>query len=259
LRNHLLVASCSRRGLRAALPVLAALAFLAVLPVKSELASAEPPEALACNDQGRLPFLIRGNYLDSGATTPAEKLARAALHKQAIRYRTLQYGYVEGFGSEDDNPHPAAYYAAPTSFMGLHVTVNRRILPALTCVEQEIRATCSEPYRPQYLSGLRTTNTFHNNEVSNHLYGIAVDVDPEHNFCCGCVGPAAAHPICKDKTATRRDRMAMPDCWVSAFERFGFYWLGRDAMEDTMHFEFLGDPGRIVRKGSRGAGGAPGR
>jgi D-alanyl-D-alanine carboxypeptidase len=259
LRNHLILASRSRRGRRGALPLLAALTLLAVLPVKSELASADPPAALACNDQGRLPFLIRGNYLDSGATTPSEKAARAALHERAIRYRTVQYGYVEGFGSEDDNPHPAAYYAEPTTFMGLRVTVNRRILPALRCVEQEIRATCSEPYRPQYLSGLRTTNTFHNNEVSNHLYGIAVDVDPEHNFCCGCVGPAAAHPACKDKTASLRDRMAMPDCWVSAFERFGFYWLGRDAMEDTMHFEFLGDPGRIVRKGAPGAGGAPGR
>lgn len=45
----------------------------------------------------------------------------------------------------------------------------------------------------------------------------------------------------------------MPRCWVSAFERFGFYWLGRDALEDTMHFEFLGDPDRILRSVS-GAG-----
>jgi hypothetical protein len=41
--------------------------------------------------------------------------------------------------------------------------------------------------------------------------------------------------------------MAMPECWVHAFERFGFYWLGHDVLKDTMHFEFLGDPDKIVR------------
>ena len=41
--------------------------------------------------------------------------------------------------------------------------------------------------------------------------------------------------------------MAMPECWVHAFERFGFYWLGHDVLQDTMHFEFLGDPDRIVK------------
>ena len=40
--------------------------------------------------------------------------------------------------------------------------------------------------------------------------------------------------------------MEMPECWVHAFERFGFYWLGHDVLRDTMHFEFLGDPDRIV-------------
>jgi hypothetical protein len=34
---------------------------------------------------------------------------------------------------------------------------------------------------------------------------------------------------------------------VHAFERYGFYWLGHDVLQDTMHFEFLGDPDRIVR------------
>ena len=41
----------------------------------------------------------------------------------------------------------------------------------------------------------------------------------------------------------------MPACWVKAFERFGFYWLGRDELEDTMHFEFLGDPAKIKKGG----------
>jgi len=42
--------------------------------------------------------------------------------------------------------------------------------------------------------------------------------------------------------------MDMPRCWVGEFERFGFYWLGNDKIEDTMHFEFLADPSRIVRQ-----------
>jgi hypothetical protein len=46
--------------------------------------------------------------------------------------------------------------------------------------------------------------------------------------------------------------MAMPECWVHAFERYGFYWLGHDVLRDTMHYEFLGDPDHILR--SSGAG-----
>jgi hypothetical protein len=34
---------------------------------------------------------------------------------------------------------------------------------------------------------------------------------------------------------------------VDTFERFGFYWLGNDVLEDTMHFEFLGDPDKIIK------------
>jgi hypothetical protein len=41
--------------------------------------------------------------------------------------------------------------------------------------------------------------------------------------------------------------MAMPECWVHSFERYGFYWLGHDVLRDTMHYEFLGDPDRIVK------------
>ena len=44
-----------------------------------------------------------------------------------------------------------------------------------------------------------------------------------------------------------QERAALPACWIKSFERFGFHWLGRDALEDTMHFEFLGDPERITR------------
>jgi hypothetical protein len=213
-------------------------------------AVAAPAEPLVCSDQQPLPFLVRESYISQGGT-PAERQKRKAAHRRAIRYRTERYGYIEGFGEPEWNSRAPSVYSQATTFMGLRVTVNRRILPALRCVEQEIQATCGASYHPDYLSGLRTENTYHDGEVSNHLYGIAVDVDPEHNVCCGCVGPAREHPVCKRKDATLSERMAMPACWVSAFERFGFYWLGHDRMGDTMHFEFLGDPDRITPKKTR--------
>ncbi len=208
-------------------------------------ADAETP---ACNDQAPLSFLVRENYVLHKASSPADRLARKALHQKAIRYRTVQYGYVDGFGDPEWNPKTASDNAAKTKFMGLRVSVNRRIVPALSCAEREIHATCGGGYHPVSLSGLRGNNTFYNGEVSNHRYGIAIDVDPEKNVCCGCVGPAANHPVCR-RPSTIEERMAMPACWVKAFERFGFYWLGRDELEDTMHFEFLGDPSKIKKSG----------
>jgi len=86
------------------------------------------------------------------------------------------------------------------------------------------------------------------------MYGIAIDVDPKSNPCCGCVPPWNDHPLCRKKVDSEFERMTMPRCWVEVFERFGFYWLGRDErLRDTMHFEFLGDPEHILpeTKGSQ--------
>ena len=220
---------------------------LAAVPAAGDDTAMAPTPAPACNEQSPQPFLVRGNYVLHKATSPDDRVARRAMHQKAIRYRTLKYGYVDGFGDPAWNTHAPIDAAAKTRFMGLRLGVHKKIVPALRCVEETIRATCSEAYHPSSLSGLRDTNTFHNGEVSNHRYGIAVDIDPEKNVCCGCVGPAANHPVCK-RASSLAERMAMPTCWVDAFERFGFYWLGRDELEDTMHFEFLADPDRIVRK-----------
>ena len=91
--------------------------------------------------------------------------------------------------------------------------------------------------------------------MTNHIYGIAIDVDPDINTCCGCVPPWNDAPRCKRPAKTEYDRMVMPECWVHAFERYGFYWLGHDVLRDTMHFEFLGDPERISKSSSLSAGG----
>jgi hypothetical protein len=124
--------------------------------------------------------------------------------------------------------------------------MHRKVVPALACVEEEIMRSCSlHPYRPHALAGIRYRNTYRGGEVTNHAYGIAIDIDPGQNSCCGCVPPWNDAPACKRPAKTEYDRMSMPECWVHAFERYGFYWLGHDKLRDTMHFEFLGDPDKV--------------
>jgi hypothetical protein len=226
----------------------ASLALVLLVAAVPDRARADPADpAPACADQRAQPSLMRGSYAYREGLPVEERRARARMHREAIRYRTERYGHVKGFGLPAWNPTPAIAFAEQTTFMGAKVALNSRVVPAVRCAEREIHATCAGVYRPQYLSGYRKGNTLYQGEVSNHLYGIALDVDPEHNLCCKCLGPAAMHPACTRPGATIADRMAMPACWVAAFERFGFHWLGRDELEDTMHFEFLGDPDRILR------------
>ena len=131
--------------------------------------------------------------------------------------------------------------------MGLPVVLHEKVLPALACVEAALLRDCQQyPYRPKDLGGLRLENTFKDYEVSNHVYGIAIDIDPDLNPCCHCVGKWNQAEACKKVVSSPFERMAMPKCWVDVFERYGFHWLGHDELEDTMHFEFLGDPERIM-------------
>jgi hypothetical protein len=207
-----------------------------------------PPNTTKCNYQDPIPFLIRGNHIPDWKLPPEERRARDELHKKAIEFRTKSYGYYEGFGQKQWNAHPPSFYAKMTTFMGIKVRLNERLHPALQCVEEQITAECkATPYQPKRLSSLRPKNTYHTGEVSNHVYGIAIDLDPTENTCCGCVAPWNEHPKCQRPAASIYDRMVMPECWVHVFERFGFYWLGRDKLQDTMHFEFLGDPDKILK------------
>jgi len=210
-----------------------ALAAVAVALFSSKSKAAPSSSLAGCTEQAPQPFLIRANYLKD-----------PAMFTRAVNYRTQNYGYFPGFGDSSLNAHPPSYYAAQTTFFGLPVTLNRRIIPALKCVEAAIKRDCTAtPYQPKAYSGLRMANTYHNFEVSNHVYGIAIDIDPVLNPCCGCVGHWAQDPICAQPDTGPYSRMAMPECWVHAFERYGFYWLGRDSsLRDTMHFEFLGNP-----------------
>jgi len=200
-----------------------------------------------CNEQTPHDFLIRGNWQVRGRMTPEERAAKREIHQRAIRFRTENYGFFPGFGRPEWNAHSPMQNSEWTTFFGLRVRLNRKVIPAVACAEAEIRATCTAtPYQPQRLSGIRDRNTYHNGEISNHTYGIAMDIDPNRNTCCGCVPPWNEHPLCRRDVDSIYERMAMPECWVHAFEKYGFYWLGNDQLRDTMHFEFLSDPDRIV-------------
>ena len=216
--------------------------------VDEEPPRAESAPASACNEQPPQEFLIRGNYVYKTDVPRAEAQRRKQLHRAAIEYRARRYGFVRGFGDPAWNPHEPAYYSEVTTFFGIRVRMNARVIPALRCVEEEIRLACSaSPYAPRLLDGMRFRNTFYDGEVTNHAYGIAIDIDPDRNSCCGCVPPLNSWPRCRQPAATPYERARIPRCWVDSFAKYGFYWLGNDPIEDTMHFEFLGDPDRIAR------------
>jgi hypothetical protein len=200
-----------------------------------------------CREQPAQEFLLRDGQIAKIGAPATERRAIETARKRSIDYRTRHYGRFPGVGSRGDNPHPPRHYAKLTMFMGLPVVLNEKVVPALACVEDALLRECAEhSYRPKRVGGLRVDNTFIDYEVSNHVYGIAIDVDPDLNPCCHCVGKWSKHDSCAKTVSSPFDRMAMPKCWVEVFERYGFHWLGHDELEDTMHFEFLGDPEQIL-------------
>ncbi len=235
---------------------LAAFAIVATMPVFDEARaadrhgtapSARPRTAAAqCTRHKPQPFLIRGNYLPVASSSPADIQRRTRMHQRALQYRLDKYGSVDGVGASTTNSHPVTYYLQQTTFMGHGLQVHRRIAGVLHCVEADLHRSCrATPYEPKAVGGYRDRNTYHHGEVTNHLFGIAIDIDPELNPCCGCVDPWPENPRCKPPARSVFDRMTMPECWVRVFERHGFYWLGHDQLQDTMHFEFLGNPDRL--------------
>jgi D-alanyl-D-alanine carboxypeptidase len=216
-----------------------------IAPSAAPTTLVEPPSL--CNEQTPQLFLVNAHFDSFNAAGGTAREWKQVLDK-AVRYRTERYGYVQGFGDEAWNASTPADQARVVTFFGVPVSVHRRIAPALSCVETAIRARCADhPYQPYVLSGLRLRNTYLNGEVSNHVYGIALDVDPSRNPCCGCIGEWRESERCQNDKS-KFQRMDMPRCWVTEFERFGFYWLGHSKLEDTMHFEFLADPSQIVHQ-----------
>lgn len=217
--------------------------LLALLPKVSNAAAAA--SGGACRLQDAQPFLKRTGFVTHGRLSPSR-------HARAVRYRVEHYGSVEldGFDLQAINSVTAPSQAVGVKFMGIWVSVHKKMAPALHCVEKRIRKVCTrskDRYQPHAVGGFRDENTYRGGEISNHLFGIAIDIDSDRNPCCGCVSPWPDHPACKGDASTVYERTALPRCWISAFERYGFYWLGRDPeLRDTMHFEFLGNPDRIL-------------
>lgn len=196
-----------------------------------------------CRPQKAKDFLKRSSFVKHG-------MLDGRGNDRALRFRVEHYGSIEGVPFAERNSEKAREQAKSTRFFGIPVSVHRAIAPALRCVERRIRAKCQrrkDSYQPHAVGGFRDNNTYRGGEVSNHLFGIAIDIDPDKNPCCGCVQPWPDHPACQAKDATVFERTALPMCWINAFERYGFYWLGRDPqLRDTMHFEFLADPDRVA-------------
>lgn len=203
-------------------------------------AGAAPRRARACVRQTAQRFLIRSSFVKKGRLQAFE-------HRRALRWRIEKYGRVPGVPFEKMNPVQASAQAVQVRFFGLPLRIHAKVAPALACVERDIQARCTrakDRYVPRAVGGFREANTYRGGEVSNHLFGIALDIDPDRNPCCGCVDPWPSHPACRDRDAPIWDKTELPRCWVDAFERHGFYWLGHDTLQDTMHFEYLADPDR---------------
>jgi hypothetical protein len=169
-------------------------------------------------------------------------------HERAIKYRVKEYGSIPGITSTEGNPERVSAHTAQTTFFGMPITMHEKVVPALGCVEQRIRQKCNGPsarYTPKAIGGLRTENTIRQGEISNHLFGIAIDFDPNRNPCCHCVKKWQSDPKCAKPSSSPYDRAELTKCWVDAFSYYGFYWLGLDSLEDTMHFEFLGNPNKV--------------
>ncbi|MEB2312485.1 MAG: M15 family metallopeptidase [Sorangiineae bacterium] len=196
-----------------------------------------------CRPQRPQRFLERPSFVKRGRLD-------GKAHTRALRYRAEKYGSVPGLGLERYNKERAFSHAKKTTFFGLPILLHEDVVPALGCVERRIQAVCRAPrerYTPKAIGGFRQENTYRQGEVSNHLFGLAIDIDPDRNPCCGCVKPWPDNPICKREAKSAYEQTSLPRCWIDAFERYGFYWLGHDDLKDTMHFEFLGRPERVRR------------
>src|SRR5688572_12614824 len=92
----------------------------------TEQAGASAP-VLQCNEQQPIDYLVRGNWVVKARQSREEQQARRELAQKAIRFRTEHYGYFEGFGRSEWNPHPPLHYARSLRVFGRPVRLHERI------------------------------------------------------------------------------------------------------------------------------------
>jgi len=162
--------------------------------------------------------------------------------QKSINYRVRHYGHLPESPQIALNPKSVKEALVTLNFLGHEVQVHQKVLKPLSCVEQEL-SLCLQNFSAERISSWRDKNSYRGGEISNHRFGLAIDIDPHKNPCCGCVEPWSQDPLCRNLNLTAFDRVSFPLCTIAAFEKHGFYWLGRDEeLQDTMHFEFLAAP-----------------
>jgi len=118
-------------------------------------------------------------------------------------------------------------------FMGVDVQIHRLVIPALACVEQDIK-NCEEGRNYKY----RNVESYNwqgledqPDVLSTSSFGISLNINLDSN-------PNAQNgQLITD----------MPQCVVSAFKKYGFKWGGDFQPDKTpAHFEFMADPRMIA-------------
>src|SRR5690606_29716609 len=95
-------------------------------------------EEILCNEQEPQAFLIRANWLTRRGMEADEVRARREVAQQAVRYRTENYGYFQGFGSPAWNERTPLQNAISVRLFDRPTRLNQRIVAAARCAEQEI-------------------------------------------------------------------------------------------------------------------------
>src|SRR5262249_49237592 len=146
-------------AMASALSLGAAVSFGAAQDADPDAGVAPAAPVPACNEQPPQDFLVRGNWQTKASMSREEIRERRAIHERAIRYRTENYGFFEGFGNASWNDTTPSDNAEALRVFGLRVRLNSRIIPAVRCAEEAIALNCTaSPYEPTRLSGLRTRN-----------------------------------------------------------------------------------------------------
>lgn len=140
-------------------------------------------------------------------------------------------GLTKQFGAAGDAG--AGKQQTMVSLLGGTVQVHKKIAPCVEAVERERKAAGINYPITSGIGGYRSSDGQIGN-ASFHVYGAAIDVNPETNpYCNG--GSVVGNPAyCGNPE--------IPMSLVKIFRKYGFYWGGDyTSLKDYMHFEWHGE------------------